>query len=163
MLRHCREGRIDLILVKSVSRFGRNTVDVMRTVRTLQSRNIGVIFEKESLDTRHMNSEMMLAFHAAFSQSESESMRGNIIWGQEKRRQNGIVTINPGMFGFCKDADGQIAIDEEQAAAIRMIYQAYLDGDSLTAIKHRLEAMGVKTASGREQWNTGAGTASAHV
>ena len=139
MLRHCREGRIDLILVKSVSRFGRNTVDVMRTVRALQGRNIGVLFEKESLDTRHMNSEMMLAFHSAFSQSESESIRGNIIWGQEKRRQNGVVAINPGMFGFCKDADGQIAIDEEQATAIRMIYQAYLDGDSLSAIKHRLE------------------------
>lgn len=58
------------------------------------------------------------------------------------------------MFGFCKDADGQIAIDEEQAAAIRMIFQAYLDGDSLSAIKYRLEAMGIKTASGRDNWNT---------
>lgn len=154
MLRHCREGRIDLILVKSVSRFGRNTVDVMDTVRKLLKRNIGVKFEKENLDTRNMNSEMMLAFHSAFSQSESESTRGNILWGQEKRRQNGIVTINPGMFGFCKDAEGQIAIDEEQAAAIRMIFQAYLDGDSLSAIKHRLEAMGIKTASGRDNWNT---------
>lgn len=154
MLRHCREGRIDLILVKSVSRFGRNTVDVMDTVRKLLKRNIGVKFEKENLDTRNMNSEMMLAFHSAFSQSESESTRGNILWGQEKRRQNGIVTINPGMFGFCKDAEGQIAIDEEQAAAIRMIFQAYLDGDSLTAIKRRLESMGVKTASGRDNWNT---------
>lgn len=154
MLRHCREGRIDLILVKSVSRFGRNTMDVLDTVRNLLKRNIGVRFEKENLDTREMGSEMMLAFHAAFSQSESESTRGNIMWGQEKRRQNGIVAINPGMFGFCRDADGQIAIDEGQASAIRMIYQAYLDGDSLTAIKHRLEAMGVKTASGREKWNT---------
>jgi len=98
-----------------------------------------------------MSSEMMLAFYSAFSQSESESTRGNILWGQEKRRQNGIVTITPGMFGFCKDADSEIAIDEEQAAAIRMIYQAYLDGDSLTAIKHRLEAMGVKAASGRDK------------
>lgn len=154
MLRHCREGRIDLILVKSVSRFGRNTMDVLDTVRNLLKRNIGVRFEKENLDTREMGSEMMLAFHAAFSQSESESTRGNIMWGQEKRRQNGIVTINPGMFGFCRDADGQISIDEGQAAAIRVIYQAYLDGDSLIAIKHRLEAMGVKTASGREKWNT---------
>lgn len=154
MLRHCREGRIDLILVKSVSRFGRNTMDVLDTVRNLLKRNIGVRFEKENLDTREMGSEMMLAFHAAFSQSESESTRGNTMWGQEKRRQNGIVAINPGMFGFCRDADGQIAIDEGQASAIRMIYQAYLDGDSLTAIKHRLEAMGVKTASGREKWNT---------
>ena len=154
MLRHCREGRIDLILVKSVSRFGRNTMDVLDTVRNLLKRNIGVRFEKENLDTREMGSEMMLAFHAAFRQAESESTRGNIMWGQEKRRQNGIVAINPGMFGFCRDADGQIAIDEGQASAIRMIYQAYLDGDSLTAIKHRLEAMGVKTASGREKWNT---------
>ncbi len=153
MLRACREGRIDLILVKSVSRFGRNTVDVMKTVRNLQGRNIGVIFEKENLDTRHMNSEMMLAFHSAFSQSESESIRENILWGQAKRREKGVVTVSPSTFGFCKGPGGEIAIDEEQAEAVRMIYRAYLDGASLVEIKHRLESMGVKTATGKENWN----------
>ncbi len=154
MLRACREGRIDLILVKSVSRFGRNTVDVMKTVRSLQSRNIGVIFEKENLDTRHMNSELMLAFHSAFSQSESESMRGNILWGQAKRREMGIVSVNPSTFGFCRDADGNIAIDEEQAAVVRMIFHDYLEGSSLGDIKSKLEMMGIKTAFGKEKWST---------
>ncbi len=153
MLRACREGRIDLILVKSVSRFGRNTVDVMKTVRKLQERHIGVIFEKENLDTRDMTGEMMLAFHSAFSQSESESIRHNIVLGQEMRRKRGIFSVNPSTFGFCRDADGNITIDEEQAAIVRMIFHDYLDGKSLVELKRKLESMGIKTAFGRDTWN----------
>ena len=153
MLWACREGRIDLILVKSVSRFGRNTVEVLDTVRKLQELNIGVKFEKENLDTRHMNSEMMLAFHSAFSQSESESIRGNVMWGQAKRREKGVVSVSPSTFGFCRDADGNIAIDEEQATVVRMIFRDYLNGSSLVEIKRKLESMGIKTAFGRDTWN----------
>ena len=84
MLRACREGRIDLILCKPVSRFGRNSVDVLRTIRALRERGMGVLFEKEAVDTRTMNSELILAFHSAFSQSESESISGNVRWGLRK-------------------------------------------------------------------------------
>ena len=153
MLRACREGRVDLILVKSVSRFGRNTVDVMKTVRSLQERGIGVIFEKEGLDTRNMNSELMLAFHSAFSQSESESIRENVSWGFRKSFEKGQVIVSRTMFGFRRLENGEIAINEEQAEAIRLIFDLFLGGMSAGRIKKELEARGVKTALGNETWN----------
>ena len=154
MLRHCREGRIDLILVKSVSRFGRNTVDVMRTVRSLREKNITVMFEKENLDTSQMTSELMLAFFSAFSQSESESIRENIIRGNAMAYAQGKVSVSPTMFGFTKDSDGEIAVDKEQAEVVRMIYRDYLDGMTPGDIKKKLEKLHIKTAFGRDTWNT---------
>lgn len=154
MLRHCREGRIDMILVKSVSRFGRNTVDVMRTVRSLREKNITVLFEKENLDTSQMTSELMLAFFSAFSQSESESIRENIIRGNAMAYAQGKVSISPTMFGFRKGSDDEIAIDEEQAQVVRMIYNDYLDGMTPGDIKKKLEKLHIKTAFGRDTWNT---------
>lgn len=154
MLRACREGRIDLILVKSVSRFGRNTVDVMKTVRSLQERGIGVIFEKEGLDSRHMNSELMLAFHSAFSQSESESIRENVSWGYRKSFENGKVSISKNMFGFDRLEDGSVGINKNQAEAVRLMFDLYLGGASLAAIKQELERREIRTALGSEKWNT---------
>lgn len=154
MLRHCREGRIDMILVKSVSRFGRNTVDVMRTVRNLREKNITVIFEKENLDTSQMTSELILAFFSAFSQSESESMRHNIIRGYMMAFAQGKVSVRSTMFGFKKGEDGEISIDEEQADTVRMIYRDYLDGMTPGDIKKKLEHLHIKTAFGRDTWNT---------
>lgn len=154
MLRHCYEGRIDLILVKSVSRFGRNTEETLKIARKLKKINVGVVFEKENLDTRTMQSEMMLTFFCAFSQSESESMSANIKWGNTKAFEQGKVRISPTMYGFTRNIDGEIAIDELQAEVIRMIYHDYLDGMSLGGIKKKLEKMGKKTAFGRDTWNT---------
>ncbi|WP_322200422.1 recombinase family protein [Acutalibacter intestini] len=154
MLRHCREGRIDLILVKSVSRFGRNTVDIMRTVRNLRERGVTVIFEKENLDTSQMTSELMLAFFSAFSQSESESIRENIIRGNAMAYAQGKVSVSPAMFGFKKGGDGEPVIDEEQAGVVRMIYKDYLDGMTPGDIKKKLERMHIKTAFGRDTWST---------
>ncbi len=154
MLRHCREGRIDMILVKSVSRFGRNTVDIMNTIRRLKERNVTVVFEKENLDTSTMTNELMLAFFSAFSQSELESLRENIIKGNTMAFAQGKVNISPTMFGFTKDADGNPAVDEEQAEVVRMIYNDYLDGMSPGDIKKKLEWLHIKTAYGRDTWNT---------
>lgn len=154
MLRHCREGRIDMILVKSVSRFGRNTVDIMNTIRKLKEQNVTVVFEKENLDTSTMTNELMLAFFSAFSQSELESLRENIIRGNAMAFAQGKVNISPVMFGFTRDKDGNPAIDEEQAAVVRMIYNDYLDGMSPGDIKKKLERQKIKTAYGRDTWNT---------
>ncbi len=153
MLRACREGRIDLILVKSVSRFGRNNLDTLKTIRALQERGVGVIFEKEGLDTRTMNSELLLAFHSAFSQSESESIRENVRWGWRRAFEQGKVMVSPAMFGFCQGPDGKPAIDEEQAEAVRWMYREYLNGKSIAEIKRGLEQQGVKTSRGGDVWN----------
>ena len=153
MLRACREGRIDLILCKSVSRFGRNSVDVLRTIRALRERGIGVIFEKEAVDTRTMNSELILAFHSAFSQSESESIRENVRRGLHMAYAQGTVTIPSNTYGFCEGENGDIAIDPEQAPVIRSIYQWFLDGNSLQMIGKRLEGQGTPSPKGKEKWS----------
>ena len=153
MLRACREGRIDLILCKSVSRFGRNSVDVLRTIRALRERNIGVLFEKEAVDTRTMNSELILAFHSAFSQSESESIRENVRRGLHMAYAQGTVTIPSNTYGFCEGENGDIAIDPEQAQVIRSIYRWFLDGNSLQMIGKRLESQGTPSPKGKEKWS----------
>lgn len=153
MLRACREGRIDLILCKSVSRFGRNSVDVLRTIRALRERGIGVMFEKEGVDTRTMNSELILAFHSAFSQSESESIRENVRRGLHMAYAQGTVAIPSNTYGFCEDENGQIAIDTEQAQVIRSIYQWFLDGKSLQMIGEQLENQGISSPRGKEKWS----------
>lgn len=154
MLRACREGRIDLILCKSVSRFGRNSVDVLRTIRALRERGIGVMFEKEAVDTRTMNSELILAFHSAFSQSESESISGNVRWGLRKAYENGTIQIGPNLYGFRREKDGPVLVDEEKAAVIRQIAQWFLDGDSLHTIVDKLSQQQVPSPKGKATWST---------
>ena len=154
MLRACREGRIDLILCKSVSRFGRNSVDVHRTVRVLRERNIGVIFEKEGVDTRTMNSELILAFHSAFSQSESESIRENVSRGLGMAYERGTIQIGPNLYGFRKGQNDAVEIDEEKAAVIRRIARWFLDGDSLHVIVDKLAQQHIPSPKGKETWST---------
>ena len=154
MLRACREGRIDLILCKSVSRFGRNSVDVLRTIRALRERGIGVLFEKEAVDTRTMNSELILAFHSAFSQSESESISGNVRWGLRKAYENGTISIGPNLYGFRKGQDGGVEIDEEKAKVIRQIARWFLDGDSLHTIVDKLAQRQIPSPKGKDTWST---------
>ena len=154
MLRACREGRIDLILCKSVSRFGRNSVDVLRTIRALRERGIGVLFEKEAVDTRTMNSELILAFHSAFSQSESESISGNVRWGLRKAYENGTISIGPNLYGFRKGQDGGVEIDEEKAKVIRQIARWFLDGDSLHTIVDKLAQHHIPSPKEKETWST---------
>lgn len=154
MLRACREGRIDLILCKSVSRFGRNSVDVLRTIRALRERGIGVVFEKEGVDTRTMNSELILAFHSAFSQSESESIRENVSRGLRMAYEQGTIAIGPNLYGFRKSQDGGVEIDGEQAAVVRQIAQWFLDGDSLHTIVDKLAQRHIPSPKGKDTWST---------
>lgn len=154
MLRACREGRIDLILCKSVSRFGRNSVDVLRTIRALRERGIGVVFEKEGVDTRTMNSELILAFHSAFSQSESESISGNVRWGLRKAYENGTIAIGPNLYGFRKGQNGGVEIDEEKAKVIRQIARWFLDGNSLHTIADKLAQRQIPSPKGKDIWST---------
>lgn len=154
MLRACREGRIDRILCKSVSRFGRNSVDVLRTIRALRERGIGVMFEKEGVDTRTMNSELILAFHSAFSQSESESIRENVSRGLRMAYERGTIQIGPNLYGFRKGQNDAVEIDEEKAAVIRQIARWFLDGDSLHVIVDKLAQQHIPSPKGKETWST---------
>ena len=131
MIRLCKQGKIDLILTKSISRFARNTVDSLNTVRMLKSMGIGVIFEKEGLDTRYASNEFLLTIYASLAQAESESLSGNVKWGKQQSAKAGNVAISYASFlGYRRGPDGKPEIVEEEAEIVRQIYRDFLAGRS---------------------------------
>ena len=153
MIAACKRGRIDLILTKSLSRFARNTVDSLEVVRMLRANGIGVIFEKENINTLTESSEFLLTLFSGFAQAESESISKNVIWGIQKSREAGNVPFQyQKLLGYRRGPDGQPEIVPEEAEVVKRIYRRYLDGCSLAQIKRELEADGVPTASGIQGW-----------
>ena len=154
MIRLCRNGKIDMILTKSVSRFARNTVDCLNYIRELKGLGIPVIFEKEGLNTMHMTSEIYISMHGIFAQSESESLSGNVRIGKQIAAKNGNVSMSYKSFlGYRKGPDGKPEIDPEQAKTVRLIFQRFLAGDSQGQIKRLLEDRGIPSPMGKETWS----------
>ena len=155
MITACKRGRIDLIITKSLSRFARNTVDCLDTVRLLKANGIGVYFEKENINTLTESSEFLVTLFSGFAQAESESLSKNVTWGKEKSAKAGKVTFQyKKMLGYRKGADGQPEIVPEEAEIIRHIYHRYLDGCTLGKIKKELDEDGIPTAQGVECWSS---------
>ncbi len=154
MLRDCDRGKIDLIITKSVSRFGRNTLDGLDTVRKLKRKGIGVFFEKENTNTLYMDNEMILTFMMSQAQAESESLSGSVKWGHRKNFKDGKVYYHYASFlGYRKGPDGLPEIDPDEAAIVRRIFARYLLGQSVHQICRDLMSDGVKTAQGSDSWH----------
>ena len=154
MIRMCKNKKIDLVITKSISRFARNTVDCLEYVRQLKDLGIGVIFEKESINTLTMTSEFMIALYGSFAQAESESISKNVSWGKEKAYREGRVTFQyKHLLGYRKGADGKPEIVPEEAEIVRLIYRLFLDGYSMRNIKKFLESKGFLTSQGKKIWN----------
>lgn len=154
MIRMCRQQKIDLIITKSISRFARNTVDCLEYVRQLKDLGIGVIFEKENLNTLTMTSEFMIALYGSFAQAESESISKNVSWGKQKAYAEGKVSFQYAkLLGYKKGANGKPEIVPEEAETVRMIYDLFLDGLSFTRIKKALENQNLLTATGKKIWS----------
>lgn len=135
MIRMCKKKKIDLIITKSISRFSRNTVDCLQYIRQLKELGIGVIFEKENINTLTMTSEFMIALYGSFAQAESESISKNILWGKEKAYREGKVPFQyKKLLGYRKGADGKPEIVPEEAETVRSIFNLYLDGYTLLNI-----------------------------
>ena len=147
-------GGIDLILTKSISRFARNTVDTLQTVRELKAANVEVIFEKENLHTFDPRCEVFLTIMSSLAQEESRSISENVRWGQQKRMKDGKIQIAYSHFlGYTKGEDGNLEIVEEEAKIVRDIYNLYLSGVSLGDIADRLTSRGIPTPFGRPKWS----------
>lgn len=154
MIRMCRNKKIDLVITKSISRFARNTVDCLEYVRQLKDLGIGVIFEKENINTLTMTSEFMIALYGSFAQAESESISKNVSWGKEKAYREGKVQFQyKYLLGYKKGADGKPEIVPEEAETVRLIYTLFLDGYSMSRIKKLLENKGILTSQGNKVWN----------
>ncbi len=154
MIRMCKNKKIDLVITKSISRFARNTVDCLEYVRQLKNLGIGVIFEKENINTLTMTSEFMIALYGSFAQAESESISKNVSWGKEKAYREGKVQFQyQNLLGYRKGTDGKPEIVPEEAETVKLIYKLFLDGYSMTNIKKTLESKGILTAKGKKVWN----------
>ena len=153
MIRKCKQGKIDLILTKSISRFARNTLDTIKYTRMLRAIGIGIYFEKENINTLDMDSEMLITMLGAFAQAESESISRNVAWGKRKAIQSGKVFVNFNqLYGYYLREDGSPGIDLDKVAVVKFIYQHYLYGDSLRMIKDRLDNEGVLNPKGESYW-----------
>ena len=150
MIEDCRAGKIDIILTKSISRFARNTVDLLVTVRELKDLGVEVRFEKESIRTLTMDGEMLLTITASFAQFESESLSANVRWGMHKRFEKGDPCgCGTEVYGYRWDGTNFV-VEPEEAGVIQRMYDRLLRGDSVYAITKWLNEEGRKTIRGKK-------------
>ncbi len=146
-------GKIDLIITKSISRFARNTVDTLTTVRKLKEKGIEVFFEKENIRTLDGKGELLITIMSSLAQEESRSISENVTWGQRKRFADGKVSLPYGHFlGYQKGPDNLPEIVEEEAVIVRLIYRMFLYGKSPSAIASHLTDEGIPTPGGKAVW-----------
>lgn len=153
MIEECMEGKIDMIITKSISRFARNTLDCLKYIRQLKDKNIAVFFEKENINTMDSKGEILLTIMASLAQQESQSLSQNVKMGIQYRYQQGEVQVNHNRFlGYTKDENKQLIIVPEEAEIVKRIYREYLEGASLLQIARGLETDGILTAAGKAKW-----------
>jgi len=154
LIEDCMAGKIDLVLTKSVSRFARNTVDSLQAIRKLREKNIGIIFEKEGINTLEGSGELLITILSSQAQEESRNLSENTRWGFERKFEKGVVMVNHKKFlGYTKDEYGELVIVPEQAQLVRRIYRLYLEGLSTQQIADTFMAEGIKTVTGNDKWH----------
>ena len=146
-------GNIDLIVTKSISRFARNTVDTLNTIRQLKAANVEVFFEKENIYTMDSKGEFLITLLSSIAEEESRSISENVKWGQRKRFADGKYSVPYKHFlGYRKGADGGMEIVPEEARVVRWIYHMFLEGIAPTAIATILTTASIPSPAGGNQW-----------
>ena len=154
LLRDCKKGLIDRIITKSVSRFARNTEELLETLRMLKSIGVSVYFEEQGIDTDKMNMEMIVTFPGMAAQQESVNISGNMRWSYQKRMQSGEFNCTCPAYGFDL-INGQMVINETEAIVIRRIFSLYLQGFGMQAIANMLNEDGIPRRYGHTHWYSG--------
>ena len=154
MIKDALDGKIDMILTKSVSRFARNTVDALITIRKLKEKNVAVVFEKESVNTLDGTGEILLTILSSLAQEESRNISENTRWGVVRRFEKGQVIVNHNKFmGYTKNEKGELVIVPEEAEIVRTVFRLYLEGYSAAKISAHLQEKGIRTTTGKEKWH----------
>lgn len=154
MLDDCKAGKIDMIIAKSISRFARNTVDTLNTVRQLRELDIDVYFEKENIHTLNMDSEMFLTLYSAFAQAESESTSMNVKLGYRAKMKRGEPCGSIQCYGYIWDKNKkELIINEEEARIVRRIFKEYIKGSGSTVIAKMFTKEGIPSPSGGKKWH----------
>ena len=155
MIQDCEDGKIDIVLVKSLSRFARNTVDSLTVIRRLKELGIGIWFEKESIWTLDSKGELLITIMSSISEEESRSISQNVKWGKRKMFSDGKGSLAYSNFlGYDKGQNKfEMVINEEQAVIVRRIYRMCLQGFTASTIAKTLTADGIPTPSGCKKWS----------
>lgn len=154
LIRDALNGKIDLILTKSISRFARNTVDTLHYVRMLKEKNVGVYFEEENINTLDMAGELLLTILCSIAQQEVENLSSHVTLGLKMKMQQGEMVGFCGCYGYTYDNEKkQIFINPKQADIVKKIYELFLKGNSLHKISQYLEDNNVITYRGNSTWN----------
>ena len=153
MMEMAKAGEIDYIIAKSISRFARNTIDILSCTQELRSMSppVGIFFEKEHLDTLDPKTDVFLSLYSGFSQGESQSISENIRWSFQKRFREGKTTVSPDrILGYRKGEGNRWEIDEAGAEAVTYIYRRFNEGESARRIAQELNDRGCRTQLGNE-------------
>lgn len=155
MIADCRAGKIDMIITKSISRFARNTLDCLNYVRELKDLGIGIIFEKENINTLDAKGEVLLTILSSLAQDESRSISENCTWGIRRRFETGKHKMSTKRFlGYDTDETGKLVINRTQEPIVVRLYQEFMDGKTTDYIKRIFEREGVKNWDGGTKWQS---------
>ena len=158
MIEDCKAGKIDMIITKSISRFARNVLDCLSTIKTLKGLNpqVGIYFEKENIDSLDEKSDVFLTMLASFAQEESRSISSNIRWAIRNRMKEGTQKIpTNALYGYDTDDDGNMVVVESEAEVIRTIYRKFVQGTHPADIADGLNEEGITTVMGNP-WSSSA-------
>ena len=154
MINDCMDGKIDIILTKSISRFARNTVDTLHYVRKLKEKNIAVIFEEEHINTLAMEGELMLTILSSVAQQEVSNTSSHVKKGLKMKLERGEMVGFNGCIGYTYDSNIQkITINEDEAKIVRFIFEKYAEGYGASTIRKELQKMNIKTKRGHDKWS----------
>ncbi|MGN1024511.1 MAG: recombinase family protein [Lachnospiraceae bacterium] len=154
LIQACREGKVDRVITKSISRFARNTADCLHYSRELKDLGIPIYFQKENIDTMAASGELLFTILSSLAQEESRNISENTTWGIRSKFKRGQPMINTERFmGYDKDENGNLVINPEQAKVVERIFQSFLEGWSLEEIAQCLKAKNIPGVTGKAAWN----------
>ncbi|MGL5561101.1 MAG: recombinase family protein, partial [Tannerellaceae bacterium] len=153
MIDDCKSNKVDIVITKSLSRFGRDTIDTLEALKELREANVRVIFEQENLDTSETDSSLMISIVESFAQAENESRSQNIRWGIKERVANGTSKLyDRKCYGYDHDENGKLVINSDESKVVEKVFGWYLNGKSILGILKELEMQGIKSPTGKDKW-----------
>lgn len=153
MIEECKAGLTDIVVVKSISRLGRDTVEVLDAINTLRESQVRIIFKQEELDSLTVGSSLLISTVEACTQAENETRSANIKWGIKQRASNGSLGFyRRKCYGYDKDENGDLVINKEQAEVVKLIFDLYLGGKSILGIVEELKDRNIKSPTGKDNW-----------
>lgn len=154
MLADCKANKIDIVITKNLSRFGRDSVEVISAVEELVAAGVRVVFATEEIDTEKDDYRLYISINEAFAQAENESRSYNIKWGNKQRAASGTSKLyDRKCYGYTNDEEGKLIILDKEAEVVKMFFDWYLQGDSVGAIIKKLNQQGIKTSTGKDNWS----------